>query len=112
VIKGSVPSEQLFYLPIKPVLDEAIRLINNTKLCGTKYNKRLVILREKLILLLNIGDFGVRFREFYRGNEGGIYFCLTMKFKLPVSTVQGQRSFSFGTVGDKKVVAMQGRFHL
>jgi purine nucleoside phosphorylase len=34
-----------------------------------------------------------------------------MKFKLPVS-VCSQRSFSFGTVGDNKVVAMQGRFHL
>jgi hypothetical protein len=30
-----------------------------------------------------MGDFGVGFREFYRGNEGGIYFCL-VKFKLSV----------------------------
>ena len=31
---------------------------------------------------------------------------------FPVSTVQGHKgALVFGTIGDKKVVAMQGRFH-
>jgi hypothetical protein len=36
-----------------------------------------------------------------------------LKFKLSGLYGSGHKgSFSFGTVGDKKVVAMQGRFHL
>jgi hypothetical protein len=37
-----------------------------------------------------MGDFRVRFREFYRGNEVEFTFA-TMKFKLSVSTVQGHK---------------------
>jgi hypothetical protein len=40
-----------------------------------KVQQTVSYIKGKLILLLNMGDFRVRFREFYRGNEGGIYFC-------------------------------------